>query len=366
MKIAVFEWLCGGGMRAVPPHQIPSSLRREGWAMLRTMVQLLDAAKHEVATVVDHRLVDPLERASLPARDWGGSESYADSSSCSDVQRTIRNWQVCIREARAELAVIIAPEIDGVLQQVVSSLQADQTPVLNCSGKLLARSCDKWLTAVSLQDTSIPHPLTHLTSDVSDLSAEMSDLWCLKSRLGAGCDGMWLGNFDQLLQAIDRLADKSNWIVQPWLNGHPYSCSAIVDRWGVATWMPLVTQSFDYVPDSDLCHSLLYRGGSVVASADVLRPPVELLNGVLTKLQGTPNEALGWVGVDLLLQPNCQWVVIEVNPRITTSILGLCRAAPYNLAQRMVDAFLGVKIEPDTKQEMSWNSTDFTPESSRP
>ena len=55
-KIAVLEWICGGGLLDVPPEQIDGGLRAEGLAMLRTLVSAL-AEEVEVMVPLDQRLV---------------------------------------------------------------------------------------------------------------------------------------------------------------------------------------------------------------------------------------------------------------------------------------------------------------------
>ena len=56
----------------------------------------------------------------------------------------------------------------------------------------------------------------------------------------------------------------------------------------------------------------------------------------------------GHVGVDLVLA-NDKPFVIDVNPRLTTSYVGLCRVATFNVAETLVDAVLKGKLP--TKRE---------------
>jgi len=53
---------------------------------------------------------------------------------------------------------------------------------------------------------------------------------------------------------------------------------------------------------------------------------------------------LGYVGVDVVLGPVEDWV-IEINPRLTTSYLGLRMLAEDNLAEMMVRAAQGTQVE---------------------
>jgi predicted ATP-grasp superfamily ATP-dependent carboligase len=276
---------------------------------------------------------------------------------------TISAWQKRFVDSGADLALIIAPEIDGILQQAITSFQANRVPTLNCSGAFLSRTCDKWLTALNLENSGVAHPSTQLASDWSGSTKQSSEQVCLKARLGAGCEGMWIGSCEDLILKIDSLSNPTSWIVQSWLEGTAFSCSAIVDRQGNATWLPLATQCFEIL-SLGKSQMLRYQGGMIVDPSSGPPRPDELLTDLLSTLCSANGEALGWVGVDLLLQPNGRWVVIEVNPRLTTSILGLSQAAPYNLAESMVEAYTGIEIASSRAARGKWQIVEFTTASS--
>jgi tyramine---L-glutamate ligase len=85
---------------------------------------------------------------------------------------------------------------------------------------------------------------------------------------------------------------------------------------------------------------LTYRGGSLI------REPVlaERATSLALRAIETLPPALGYVGVDLVLgeaPDGSDDVVIEVNPRLTTSYVGLRAVMKQNLAQAMVSAAAG-------------------------
>ena len=66
----------------------------------------------------------------------------------------------------------------------------------------------------------------------------------------------------------------------------------------------------------------------------------------------------GYVGVDVVLSDACDWV-IEINPRLTTSYLGLRALAEDNLAEMMVRVARGENVEaPRWKDEVVRFSVD--------
>ena len=83
---------------------------------------------------------------------------------------------------------------------------------------------------------------------------------------------------------------------------------------------------------------------------------VPLPDDLMTRAQGLADRAVkcvtgltGYVGIDLVLGSNPDgsedWV-IEINPRLTTSYIGLRALAEFNLAQALLDVAVGKEIEP--------------------
>lgn len=370
MKIAVLEWICCGGMHAIPIEEIPDSLLCEGRAMLLCLIEQFAAAGNHVSTMVDSRL--NLGEVTLPESvelvDFSALTSRATNHDAID--ETISKWKQLSKSC--DLSIVIAPEIDGILQRCVDSMIEDGLPLINCSGAFLDNSASKLRTAMRLTQHGLPTPPS-ISADKLEPSCFRSaqfdsatGLWCVKPDLGAGCDGLHIGDANEILKVVQQLQSKADWIVQPWLEGQSFSCSAIVDSHGRADWFPLVTQQLKSAPFRGQTTTRQYCGGQLV-SLEKLHPPVELLNETLRVLnEAESGRALGWVGVDLLLRPDLQdhesqWVVIEVNPRLTTSIIGLSKASTTNLAQRMIDAFQGQEC-PRLLQSQ-WSEVEFSPTS---
>ena len=115
------------------------------------------------------------------------------------------------------------------------------------------------------------------------------------------------------------LRDRSGLIVQPFRPGVALSASFLVGRDGRARLIAVGRQSVGIEPDG----RVEYRGGLLPIRLDdaglaPVRRAVESVPGLL-----------GFVGVDFLRdEPTGAVEVIEINPRLTTSIVGLVRLAP--------------------------------------
>ncbi len=385
MRICILEWLCCGGMHAIDPQLVPSGLRNEGWAMLECLSRSFHDAGHQVYTLIDRRMVgDPSWTALQPVtHSLQDVQSMLEPSNrpADDFKNTLRTW-IGVSQ-HCDLTIVIAPESGGILQKCIQRLTKAGVPLLNCSGQFLEACCDKLLTAIFLAASDIPHPLTFAADGWDDVHLGYSDQWCLKPRQGCGCEGLVVSDANLIDWICKSDSDQHAMIVQEWIEGKPFSCSAIVDSRGKARWSPLVTQEFkrsygvpsgmlaeaspqdDDLPGSGVAleddlsvedemfggtdlppvaspFSLSYIGAKLAPKSIQRLKPVALLNATLKALAGKRTSdsrlpgALGWIGVDLVLDENDDWFVIEVNSRLTTSVCLLADSTPTNIANLML------------------------------
>ncbi len=344
MKVGVLEWVCGGGLSEQTSSQIQSELLHEGAAMLACLVDGFHAAGHQVSVPLDARLAGH----ELAARDSFSATSTElimlplGQPSDRIMDRWIRWAQSC------DQTLIVAPECDGVLEDLLARLTGAGVSPINAQGSFLVRSADKLATSQVLAAAELPHPPTVSAAKLTerwcrDVQASVSnEHWVVKPRWGAGGDGLSIFDDNQLSNWLRSQAPlpseqvsaeqhaSEQFVVQPRISGQAYSCSAIVDAAGRPHWLPLVTQEFDNSPARQV------TGAQLVDVESRLQAPGELLDRAWRAL-GTG--ASGWVGFDLHFDPsNERWTIIEVNPRCTTSIQLLQRAYSGNLVAEILAA----------------------------
>jgi predicted ATP-grasp superfamily ATP-dependent carboligase len=81
--------------------------------------------------------------------------------------------------------------------------------------------------------------------------------------------------------------------------------------------------------------SFAYHGGALIEDDDLVQRAVRLGSRALQAMPLTT----GYVGVDLVLGPaddGCEDRVLEINPRLTTSYIGLRHRTQDNLAAAMI------------------------------
>lgn len=312
MRIFVGEYVCGGGLVGQSIDQIPSNLRLEGSAMLRAIVSDLSEVAETVVPLdpqfASLNLDSTQEVAVDPAKPlWGQWLSAA---------------QTC------DAALIVAPESDGVLAQAVSMLRAGGVDVIAGSGDFLRVASDKLLTAKTLTAAGVAHPPYMSLSDRRNYEElEQYSKFVVKPR--DGCGTQEIKTFASFDDARAELED--NLILQAWLPGQAISI-ALVASATQQTYLPAVRQNlFD--------ESCEYAGGQGPLEDDIQRRATALASRAIAEL---PPTVRGFVGLDLLIgdRPS-EDCVIEVNPRLTTSYVGLRRMIHGNLAARLFDLETG-------------------------
>jgi predicted ATP-grasp superfamily ATP-dependent carboligase len=312
MRIFVGEYVCGGGMARQQVEDVPLSLRHEGAAMLRAIVtDLADLAETVVA-------VDP-RFASLIA-------NATETVDIDDQQPLWGQWVSAAQECDA--ALIVAPESDGVLAKAVAMLRAGGIDVIAGSGDFLRVASDKLLTAKTLSAAGVVHPPYMALSDQRlRQQLEQYSRFVVKPR--DGCGTQQIRTFDSFDDARAELEE--NLILQAWIPGRPVSI-AVVASAAEQTFLPAVSQTI-----GDL--TCQYAGGQGPLDDDAQRRATALASRAIAAM---PPTVRGFVGLDLLLgdRPS-EDCVIEINPRLTTSYVGLRRMINGNLAARLFDLETG-------------------------
>jgi tyramine---L-glutamate ligase len=346
-SVAVLEWICGGGCIDSNSSGMPSILA-EGWAMLYSAVTQLDRIGIDTLVSIDATRISKHQIDQLPKQ----CQVYSHYDNKEIVPS---NWKDIANVA--DQLLIIAPEFSGILQNAVEQFAAHRHRVCNCQGPFLAASCDKWLTATCFESSNILCPpsllLPQVSTDWLDKHRTQDGRWIIKPRDGAGCSGIEITDEDCLATRMtdnERLAtNPSNFLIQPFVSGPSYSRSAIVDPTGKAHWMPLVTQHFS------TANEMQYLGGQVLTEDQgYFRDPVAERSFAVAELDQLLNRAirslgdggLGWIGLDLVYSvEQDKWLVVEVNPRLTTSFIGLSAVVRESMMEQMLRACRGESVQ---------------------
>lgn len=365
MKIAVLEFLCGGGL--IEPDQ-PSTdsntpanvlvpLFGEGLSMLNALAADLIECGHSVCTCLDRSVITS---DLVPP-------SFLSSASILTVEATDRFLDVWSHVASAcDVTMVIAPELNNALTSIVQTLRELGVTVLASDAAFLKAASDKWLMAKILLAHGIAHPATwtlreyYATRKAASKMIGTSPI-TVKRRDGAGCAEMkYFANceaFESWALTTSLIAENGdNWIVQPWSAGQPASLALIAHE------NHKVLGSFEQrmevrpIENANQGQCVQYRGGSGPLSQVSFAQLDEFANVVLNAV---PPGAAGWIGIDFLIPLEAKaasdWIAIEVNPRLTTSYAGYRKWYGHELANML----LGIRPVPSAVGFQTWERIEF-------
>jgi predicted ATP-grasp superfamily ATP-dependent carboligase len=319
--VLVYEFLTGGGC---PAGDLPAGLSSEALGMLWAL--LTDFRRWgcvRTITALDPRFegqVPGLNRGTLPAdevviaRQCGHKEIY---QSLLD---------------RCDAAIIIAPETDGILARLTAQAEKAGIPVCGSCASAVARAGDKSVCHRLFREANLPTPDTHLVSFAAVFqAAKLMDFpLVIKPVDGIGCEGVCrvdrLSDLAGALAMVRRVTSHDEILLQSFTAGAHVSASLLIAG---EHCLPLSLNSqlieagspFRYLGNEiPFEHKAGLSGLTMACSAAFL-------------IQGLR----GYVGVDLILKEESA-EIIEINPRLTTSYIGLRQIAQVNLAQTIWEA----------------------------
>jgi predicted ATP-grasp superfamily ATP-dependent carboligase len=312
MIIFLYEAVTGGGWFSLEPHSTPQgSLYAEGNAMLRALAA--DFSRLPATSVA------VLRDARLPSLALAGVQEQRVASAD---ERDTFFAKACLEAAAV---VLIAPEMQGDLYRQVCRAEALGARLLSPGSPFVHVTSDKLALAELWEAHGVPTIPTTLLRRGERISAQLRGPLVVKPRDGCGSLGV------QLLAAPHDTIDWSEIpadeaIVQPYRVGRAASIAALVGADCVhilpATWQRLAADG-----------RFRYEGGSLPLEDSLQERAASLLRQALRVLP----PATGFIGCDILLgdhpHDDC---VVEINPRLTTSYLGLRALAETNLAEAML------------------------------
>lgn len=236
-----------------------------------------------------------------------------------------------------DASYIIAPELHDELfhratvafhseRERCSHEPGSRPKCLNSSVAALHLCSDKWALFQHLTGHSIP---TIPTFRWDDRSALRRLEWprVLKLRLGAGSQSMQLvtspDEWERAISLFDGSSRETEAIVQPYVPGTSLSVGVIIDRNQRGHRLPVADQCID--PS----RGFAYEGGRIPSSR-WCGSLDRLLDAVLPTIPGL----FGYLGIDVLIPDAAPEtpLLVEINPRLTTSYTGYRQLCRDNLA----------------------------------
>lgn len=319
MRIFVYEFVTAGGFLDSALGEIPSSLLAEGSAMRNALAADFAALPGcQVSLLEDDR---------LPERRLEG----VDHCRVESLETHDRAFAACA--SAADWSVVVAPEFDGHLERLARRVVDVGGRLLGPSPEVIALAADKHRLAEHLRAHGVPAPRGIQVDCSEPLPADFRYPAVLKPI--DGCGSLGVQRVDCAGAPVDRELDiASRRRLEEFCEGVPVSVALLC---GPAGTCPLPPCRQALSTDG----RFTYLGGSLPLDDAADQAPAKQLALRAIKTLG---EVTGYLGVDLVLGRDAAPggdVVIEINPRLTTSYVGLRAASRVNLAQAMIDAACG-------------------------
>jgi len=323
LNLLIAECLSGGGLS---DQRLSTSVLSEAYAMINCLISDLKAAGHNVTTTLDSRLkafnppnkADKIEPVSSTAEFSAKLQSLSDS---------------------VDAVYLIAPESGNLLRNFVKLVKDSGGTLLNCRVDAIKRASNKLALIDLAERVGLKTPET-VVLDINETPDSIRQAICelgypmvFKPLDGVGCGGLSLvKNEDNVPSAVKKASYESTgrqFIAQKLVKGEAASVCVISDgkeALPITLNRQLITLE---TPEGESG----YLGGAVPFD----HPMKEEAFAAARKIVDAVGGLRGYVGVDMILSEEGP-VVVEVNPRLTTSYVGLRKAVNFNPAQTIVEA----------------------------
>lgn len=306
-KILIFEYICGGGLADQP---IPLSLAAEGRLMLQTLINELSGLKQvEMLIPLDIRC----QNINIPD---SATIIYIDHKN-----NIMRELPRLINQVDAVWP--IAPESNGLLSEIAKLIRAQNKIALLSSAEALRICSDKLVSYAFSVTQSIAMPVTHKLNLIRNFSYPA----VIKPVDGVGCQSVRLIKDEDTLHKI--IAEGENdidFIIQPYIAGRTVSVSFLCKA--AQAWLICCNEQHIEI-EAD---QFRFKGCVVNVSSEFIDYYWQLAQKIAAGMPGL----WGYIGMDLIEPEGQNPILIEINPRLTSSYAGIAAATGINVAEQVL------------------------------
>jgi predicted ATP-grasp superfamily ATP-dependent carboligase len=329
LNLLIFEYVSGGGYAN---QKLSASILSEGYGMLRSLISDCKAAGHKVTILLDSRL-----KAFNPPNEADQTVSVSSPNQLSA--------ELTEHSGVADAVYVIAPESGQVLEKLVKNIEGSGGTSLNCEADAIQQVSNKMTAYETMKKRGMKVPETVLldihekTENIKLLTKELGYPLVFKPLDGVSCGGLSIAKDEEdVAGAVKKVAHESmskQFIAQKVVRGKAAS-ACVISTGDKALAVTLNRQLVTLAsPDEESG----YYGGAVPFDHSLEKEALKAAERAVEAVSGLK----GYVGVDMILTEE-EAIVLEVNPRLTTSYVGLRRVVNFNPAEAMVDAVIGRKL----------------------
>ena len=310
MNILIFEYITGGGLVGAT---LPASLVNEGELMLNAVAEdFAELADVQVGVMRDYRLQ---------------CNHYVDDEHIVSAEHGYIEV-IDALSTHIDALLIIAPESGNILSSLCETYSNREFILLNSAAENTALVSNKLDTFEYLQSYGVSQIPTY---EIENIKSVEADRVIIKPKDGVGCENIRLLTTTQQLSEVINLGEMKNYIVQPYIQAQSASLSLLCWQ-GECRVLSANIQKLVETDDS-------LELKECVVNALERNNFIEFSNKLIKSLPGLK----GYIGVDILITNN-EVLLVEINPRLTTSYVGLKSALGANPADWLLQTFTKQKL----------------------
>ncbi len=304
-KIFVCEFITAGGFNHV---DLPTSLVHEGALMRDALLRDLSQLPYRISTSIDARLAKP---------------NYCDE--CVEIHTDDDVWQHwALQMQQADAVWLIAPETDGLLEKLTQLALKNGKLILGCEPATVAVFGQKLTTYLVLTQANIATVITYTAENWPKTDGH----WVLKPNDGAGCaETLYIEKAQTIKERMTKNSKLNRHVIQPYIEGISASISCVMHQ-GRAQLLSCNKQ-FVFLENN-----VFHYAGSQINAMQQYWDRFALLAQKIAEIDKNLN---GYIGIDVMVQPDDLIVVVDINPRLTTSYIGLAQATGQNPAALIIN-----------------------------
>ncbi|MFX1551055.1 MAG: ATP-grasp domain-containing protein [Promethearchaeota archaeon] len=335
-NIFIFEFISGGGFAHT---NMPTSLFCEGFGMLRSIIADFKALDFEIHVTLDYRI-------------WYLSK-YLQADIIRKVEKN-NNYQSIFKELvkNNKYVFVIAPETSEILYELTKIAKNYDKIILSTNLKGIKYGTSKIITYNCFKKNGILTPNTYkipFKGNSLDLGFIINKFRKLKRPIvikpedGVGADSIYYfekeSQIENFFMSNDGIEEKRKYIIQEFINGRDLSLSLIGSPYFYINPL-LLSINFQNINIEN--NEFDYLGG--YTPLENFQEYFYQIPKIIKKIRNLKIE--GYFGIDFIEHSNLLFNFIEINPRLTTSYIGLrnvlninCAELIYNSKIKNIDKF---------------------------
>ncbi|MHA1623931.1 MAG: ATP-grasp domain-containing protein [Promethearchaeota archaeon] len=310
-RIFIFEFISGGGFNHV---DIPISLFTEGFGMLRVIVEDFKNLGFQIKTLIDHRIQHMIR--------YLKTDFSKEINQNMDIFLEVKN---AVKDCK--YVFIIAPEFSGILYNLTKIMKDQNKIILSMSLEAIRLGSSKFETYKYFKAQEVSTPLTyHLPSHLLHKDHVMKIILnfklpvIIKPEDGVGAENIfYFENKSQISSFFtsnrSQFESDRDYIIQEYVSGKDLSVSIIENSQG----LNILSINAQFVEISKLNSNSSYLGGyTPISDYENVRKNLKKQFRQLNLIGFT-----GYYGIDFIRKTDNSLSFIEINPRLTTSYVGI-------------------------------------------